>query len=82
MIRIHLFNGSKILDVWDGTSPHFIDDWKPESRDLVVDALQVTYATTLTTFDSWGNEAVYMFIDNAYLLVDGIYYGDFTIQAV
>lgn len=84
-IKLVLFNGSKTREAWNPESPEFIDDWKPEEREIEAHHVQVTYATTVTLRDDIdGNETVYEFNseDPGLLVVDGVFYGDFSIMAV
>lgn len=85
MIELYLFNGAATRNAWNPKSPEFIDDWKPEERTITADHVQVTYATSVTLRE-WdgGPELVYLFDedDPGLLVVDGAFYGDFTIRAV
>jgi len=77
MVTLRLFNGSKTKEAWNRDSPEFVDDWKPEARDILADAVQVSYGQTVTvTID---DEQRLYFFDGDLLDVDGVYYGDFEI---
>lgn len=85
MVKVHFYNGAKSLSAWDETSSDFIDDWKPESRDFVCAAVQVTYCKHIKMF--WDNnsgpedaEMLDFWRVNDLWVVDGIYFGDVTIS--
>lgn len=82
---LNLFNGAKTTSAWDESSPDFVDDWKPETRQIPCSLVQVTYGTHIKVYDKdgtmvhemqWGLEA-----DPDLILFDGIYYGDFEVIA-
>jgi hypothetical protein len=77
MITLYLFNGARTKEAWNETSPEFIDDRKPEELEIVAEMVQVTYASRVTVMNG-SDERFYDFDDNL-LLVDGVYYGDFTV---
>ncbi|MGN6186853.1 MAG: hypothetical protein ACTHQM_24730 [Thermoanaerobaculia bacterium] len=78
-LRLVLYNGSHTLDAWDPNSPAFIDDWKPKNRVIECDAVVMTYRAHLRVFrDDVDTE--YEFTSDGILFVDGIYYGDFSIE--
>lgn len=82
MINIHLFNGAKTKDAWDENSPEFIDGWKPESRDIVADDIQITYRDHIKIYHSNDRVVDLFWSEDGYIELDGVFYGDVSIQAL
>lgn len=82
-LLVHFYNGSKTKEAWDENSPHFIDDWKPESCDIECDMAQITYRDHVKIYDKEGADILSIFwSDDGFLEHDGVYYGDVSISAL
>jgi hypothetical protein len=82
MVKLHLWNGSATKEAWDENSPLYVDDCKPEQRDIYGEFVQVTYGAVVRVING-SDERNFSFDkdDHDLLLVDGIYYGDFIVEA-
>jgi hypothetical protein len=78
-MEIHLFNGAKTKDAWNEDSPHFIDDWKPESKTIKCDEVQVTYGQHLKVYLN-SERIMDLFWDDDLIEHEGIFYGDFIVR--
>ena len=77
-MKLHLYNGSNKKEAWDETSPHFIDDWKPEEKYRKCDAVQVTYRMHIKVYLKQ-EQILELFWDGDLVKHEGVFYGDFTV---
>ena len=77
-MKLHLYNGSKTKKAWDETSPHFIDDWKPEEKYIKCDAVQVTYRMHIKVYLKQ-EQILELFWDGDLVKHEGVFYGDFSV---
>lgn len=78
-LHLVLYNGSHTRDAWNPASADFIDDWKPERRIIDCDAVVITYGEEARVIRD-SEEVEYPFTDDGFLFVDGVYYGDLSIE--
>ncbi len=77
---MYLYNGAKTEAAWDSNSPEFVDDWKPEERQIEADAVQVTYGCHVKVYI--GDELIdFWWGKNGLIFYEGVFYGDFTVSA-
>lgn len=79
-VTLKLFNGAKTKEAWNEDSPEFIDDWKPEERDITGLAhVQVTYGCHVKLMYEDGERREDFGFEDDLLVCDGVYYGDFMV---
>ena len=73
-----LYNGAKTKEAWNPASPHFIDDWKPETLEIPCNYVQLTYGHHIKV--ECDDELMTFFVDNhGYIEHKGVFYGNFVV---
>jgi hypothetical protein len=79
-VVLELYNGATTKEAWDEHSPHFIDDWKPETRKVLCEWVQVTYRDTVRCEPVGVHSELYLeWDDDGFLEYDGCYFGDLSV---